>query len=804
MARRRQGRDDLALALADQATRADPGLAAAWLAAGELQLASGRPGNAAVSLERAAALAPHDPVILAGLAAARHAAGDAAAAEQAFRAALALDPDAHDCRSNLGLLLLELERADEAVALFTAGLRRQGDHVGLRRNLGDALAQAGRFRDAAAAYAAALALDPDDAAAHNNLGGALQALGDFAGARASYRRALAIREDAAVWANLSAACLGAGDAAGAVQAAQRALALAPDDAVALSRLGGAFSAAGDARAEAVLRRAHALDPANLDAAYGLALHLSREFQSEAALGVLERTLAGTKRGPALENALRLRATLQRTLGRQDASRSGFAALLTTGRVSVATRFCATLAAIPLIYRDAAEIDATRERYRQGLLELAAAQRADPAAFAAEAATFVGMLQPYYLAYQGRCDRKLQTLYGDILHAAQRQAFPELAAPLGPRPPSRDTRLTLGIVSGYFHQHSNWKLNIRGWLANIDRRRFRCVCYFTGRSEDANTREARQLADAFTGSGGSWRKLAEKIRADRPDILLYPEIGMHPDTLRLALLRLAPVQCVSWGHPDTSGLPSMDYYLSSAAMEPGDAADHYSERLVRLPGLGSVYSPLCLPTSGAQREDFGLDRDDAVFLCAQSLPKYLPQHDSLLAAIAGEVPQSRFVFIESWIARGIAQVLRERLTRAFAAQGLDAARHIVFLPHMSTPRFHDLCHAADVALDTPDWSGCNSSLEALEHDLPVLTLPGGLMRGRHTLAFLSLMECEELVAGDAGDYVQKAVALARDKTLRAAAAGRIARNKNRLYDDLRPMRALEDAFEDMAARAGARA
>ena len=54
------------------------------------------------------------------------------------------------------------------------------------------------------------------------------------------------------------------------------------------------------------------------------------------------------------------------------------------------------------------------------------------------------------------------------------------------------------------------------------------------------------------------------------------------SLQLAAQRLAPVQCNSLGHPETSGLPTIDYFLSSDLMEPLDAARHYTERLVRLP------------------------------------------------------------------------------------------------------------------------------------------------------------------------------------------------------------------------------
>ena len=70
--------------------------------------------------------------------------------------------------------------------------------------------------------------------------------------------------------------------------------------------------------------------------------------------------------------------------------------------------------------------------------------------------------------------------------------------------------------------------------------------------------------------------------------------MDPLMTQLAALRLAPIQCVTWGHPVTSGLPTVDYFLSSELMEPKDGQDHYSERLIRLPGIGVCYAKPVIP------------------------------------------------------------------------------------------------------------------------------------------------------------------------------------------------------------------
>ena len=145
-------------------------------------------------------------------------------------------------------------------------------------------------------------------------------------------------------------------------------------------------------------------------------------------------------------------------------------------------------------------------------------------------------------------------------------------------------MRVGIVSGFFRQHSNWKLPIKGWLSQLDRQRFRAFGYHTGNQEDGETKVAASFCDRFVQSPLPLDRWRQEILADAPHVLIYPEVGMHPISAQLAAQRLAPVQCNSWGHPDTSGYPTLDYYLSSELMEPSDGQSHYTERLVRLPNL----------------------------------------------------------------------------------------------------------------------------------------------------------------------------------------------------------------------------
>jgi protein O-GlcNAc transferase len=270
--------------------------------------------------------------------------------------------------------------------------------------------------------------------------------------------------------------------------------------------------------------------------------------------------------------------------------------------------------------------------------------------------------------------------------------------------------------------------------------------------------------------------------------------------QLAAQRLAAVQCCSWGHPLTSGFPTIDYFISSDLMEPADAADHYCEQLVRLPSLSIYYEPAEVPGTGIDRAQLGLRASAVVYWCCQSLPKYLPQFDAVFARIAVEVPDCQFTFIEFGGGRAVTEMFRARLERAFEAVGLNAGDHCVFLPRLAPDRFVAAIGQCDVVLDSIGWSGCNSILESLVHNLPIVTFAGEMMRGRHTAAILDMIDIGETTARTIDEYVSIAGLLGRTSAKRAELSAEIANKKHRAYRDRTCIAALE-AFLDRAVRKG---
>ena len=171
---------------------------------------------------------------------------------------------------------------------------------------------------------------------------------------------------------------------------------------------------------------------------------------------------------------------------------------------------------------------------------------------------VGLHQPFALPYQGCDDLDLQRLYGSLICRIMADHYPPAVMPARAAHPT--SRVSCKSSAASFRPTRIGRLPLQGWLTQLDRRRFRVFGYYTRTRRDFITEAAASLCDRFVHGHTSTDDWREAILFRRPHVLIYPEVGMDAFTARLAAQRLAPVQCTSWGHPITSGFPSLDYYL----------------------------------------------------------------------------------------------------------------------------------------------------------------------------------------------------------------------------------------------------
>lgn len=739
-----------------------------------------------------------------------HQAGRVAEATAGYQRVLEQIPNHFDATHLLGVIALQEGRLDEAEALITRALGYQPKHWSALNNLGMVHLRKRHLDLAQAHFERAIKASPKSVEALANLGTVLRESGRPRDALVPLNKAHAIDPYSSTVCNLLGACLlDIGDARGAVKLFEAATRAAPDDADGWGNLAVALNRIGEHdRARIAADKAVEMCP---DSASALAARAAVEFESgqvEAAIVTYEEAVElpnpSAQTVTALANALW-------TSGRCDEAMTYLRRATEIDGQNVMARWKLAISHCQPYYDSADAIKPSREAFLRALDELQEWFRAAPRA---EAYLAVGSTQPFFLAYQPFNNRDLLGRHGDLCS----EWMASMPLKVNPSRAAATPKLRIGIASAHIRDHSVWNAITKGWVRHLDRSRFEIVLFRLGRDSDAETAWAKLEVAHVEEGPTTVQGWAEAISGAGLDALIYPEIGMDALTTQLAALRLAPVQAASWGHAESTGLPTIDLYLSAELLEPADAHGNYRETLVRLPNLGVCVEPLIPSAATPDLKSLGLPEDEPLLLCPGTPFKYSPLYDVLWARIAKGLTDhgksgwariadrvrgrkfGRLVFFRSGNAT-MDLLLMQRLRRAFDREKVNFDAHVCIIPHLDRAQFFGLMQRAALMLDTVGFSGFNNALQAVEAGLPLLAREGQFMRGRLASSIMRRLDLPDLVATSDAEFIERAVALAADAAKRGQLKSELASRRGILFNDLAPIRALERCLTEAIAKTG---
>ena len=707
-----------------------------------------------------------------------------------FQNVVAAAPQSADGWHYLGVVELKSRQAARAAECFNECLRFHPRHAEARAGLGLALREAGRLADSAAAFEQAIAARPRYLDAALNLALSRELLGDSVGAERAYRDALSWKAD----------CVPALHRLGRLLCRQA----RPTDALPLFRSAQRLAPSAaqtngdlamllvelDRPAEAEPYARQATMAASSVSLWWRTLGVAQRLQrhNEEAIPSLRRALELAPDDPI---ALAELAAALSEDGLIDEARAAYAAAKPTAADAERLRWSLALS-LPPIYADEAHVDRERQRFATGLASIASEVRLETPQQAIDAYNALAVSSTYLLHYQARDNTQLQMAFGDLAARVMQARAPAFMAPCGwaLRPRGRKTRV--GIVSSHLMHHTVSRYFGR-LILGLDPREFEVHVWYGGVTRDFSTERIERHAAHFVQYSGGALDLAERIRQAQLDVVVYPEIGMDPRHHVLGSMRLAPVQCALYGHPATSGLPNIDYFISGERLEPSNAQSHYRERLVLLPGIGAAPSTPPLPGDASWIEPFSDSRP--LLLCLQNPLKITPAFDRVLAEIASRTG-ARIGF--SVRQPGIGRLFKARIERQFVQAGLDPGKSLAFLPVKSHEAFLGAIRASTLVLDTSGFSGGATSLDALSVGTPVLTVEGNMARGRQTSAMLRILGCAQLIAAGDDDYAEKASELCGDELARSGLRSVITARLPALFEDDAPVRAFAEFLASVDA------
>ena len=355
------------------------------------------------------------------------------------------------------------------------------------------------------------------------------------------------------------------------------------------------------------------------------------------------------------------------------------------------------------------------------------------------------------------------------------------------------KIRIGYISPDFRQHSV-SYFLPPLLRYFNDDQFIVFCYALGRT-DAVTQKLRTRRT-------TWRDLrayppqaaAQRIVADKIDILVDLSGHSQDNALPIMAYRPAPVQVSGIGYTNTTGLRTVDYFLSDeVCVPPGDtlAASGFTEKILRLPHTHFCYAPEEIRTMPMDGRDAPVRTNHYVtFGSFNNFAKVTDEILLLWRSILETVSDARLVIkgkicsIDSGI-----EIVKQRLS----VVGCDLSR-IEFRPY--SPDYLEQYRDIDIALDTAPYNGGLTTCEALYMGVPVISLRGRTHGARFGASILTNAGVRELVVENGLNYVRRAVQLAESPSLIEAYHMGLRDNMKRspLMDMKGYMRELEAAYQ----------
>ena len=352
----------------------------------------------------------------------------------------------------------------------------------------------------------------------------------------------------------------------------------------------------------------------------------------------------------------------------------------------------------------------------------------------------------------------------------------------------NTKKRVGFYSERLKYDSSVLRDRMGIISNLDSNKFEVFIFITENEQDFyNNVEGNFIKKFYKNNKDKFIFLPKSIKETREvieflmlDILVYCEIGMDYKPYLLSYSRLAKVQINTWGHSETSGIDTIDYFLSSELfeLEYQKSKEYYSEKLILLKSIGTYYPKFdFIPIDNFKtRPDLGYSDDEDIYFCLQASFKINTTMEDIIMEILNLNPKAIIL-----LSVGFSPFCKSQLNRMLSKFKQNSTR-IRFLGILSLFDYLNIINISDVVLDTYPFGGCNSSLESLYFNKPIVTYPSNRINGRFTYGFYKYIGIDECIVDSTDSYIKLAVKLCQDKDFYKSVKDKISNNKWKLYHD----------------------
>ncbi|WP_269611067.1 tetratricopeptide repeat protein [Prochlorococcus marinus] len=681
-----------------------------------------------------------------------HSEGNISEASKYYQYFIAQDYKDPKVFSNYGMILKGLGKLKEAEVFYRKAIELKPDYAMAHSNLGNTLKDLGKLKEAELSTRKAIQLKPDYAIAHSNLGNVLKDLGKLKEAELSTRKAIQFNPDfAEAHSNLGSILRDLGKFKEAELSTRKAIELNPNIAEPYANLGSILKDLGKFKeAEISMHKAIQLKP--------------------------DYAMAYSNLGGILKD-----------LGKSKEAQSCFQKCLELDPDDLAYNIQAKLfiSKIPL---NQLQINQDREEINRQISlignnnNIIYKNNSLP--------TTIDFI--FYLAYHN-CYNDKEILQNIANNLSKKDGILNTNFRLDQhiKESQGRKRIRLGICSSYFFNHSVTKcfLNLIEDLAKSGIE----IIIFKGELDhtDKTTDHIISLASEIITLPDSLEKSCQKVLNSSIDILLYLDIGMSVKTYFMSLSRLALVQVLHSGHPQTSGSQNMDYYITASQKENENSDKFFSERLIRMTRLPVNYSLPTILNSTIKASDLDIYEDDFIIGLPHTLFKYHPDFDDILDKVLEEIPHSRLLFFE-----GVREYNTKELLSRWEQNSKYISSRLIICPRVKFDDYLTISKRFDIVLDTIYFGMGNTFFQAMALGIPVVTLlPDKPQGGCVSAGYKQMGILNPPIAKSKKEYISICKKLAFDNSYRENISNQILlKAKDNLFNDQTVYRQYIDFFQ----------
>ena len=326
--------------------------------------------------------------------------------------------------------------------------------------------------------------------------------------------------------------------------------------------------------------------------------------------------------------------------------------------------------------------------------------------------------------------------------------------------NKNEKIKIGFISEFFTNHTIGRL-FKNIIFSLDQSKFNIFVFHSNKTKknEIFNEFVEKEKKGYLKNITLPKKLNEKIKIFKKEkfhILFYPDIGMSVEMYYLSLIRLAKYQIMSWGHPETTGSESIDYFLCSKTLITYETAKSYSEKLLLMDQLPMIYE---IPNVENKLNDKSLSKNN-IYSCPQTMFKFHPDFDHILSEILKKDKKGILYLIKD-----TNKVYYHKLIERFKKiKNFDLDR-VIFIDQLNRDGYINHLGSSSVLLDPLYFGAGNSFHESMVYGTPTVTMPTKFIKSRIVTAAYIQMEVDNPpIVKNEKEYIEMAVDFANAKDL----------------------------------------